>query len=116
MIKEKKQTNKHNETQKAEAWLCKYLIHLKTDLQKRGIKQYPSPVISECNLLIPLTAEQTLLKAMKIKLRRPCTAFTTPIRSKQDVNCPLKHDNATARRLFCLLSVLLFREHLNWAG
>lgn len=61
-------------------------------------------MISECNLPIPLTAEQTLLKAMKIKLRRPCTAFTTPIRSKQDVNCPLKHDNATARR-FVLLAL-----------
>jgi len=71
------------DTQKAEAWLCKYLIHLKTDLLKRRIKQYPSPTISESKLLIPPTGEQTLLKAMKIKLRRPCTAIILPSRSKE---------------------------------
>lgn len=70
----------------------------------RRIKQYPSPVICECKLIIPLTAEQTLPKAMKIKL----TAIIKPSRSKKDVNCPLKHDNATAMVVFCLVSVLLF--------
>lgn len=37
----------------------------KKDLLTRRIKQYPSPVICECKLIIPLTAELTLLKQWK---------------------------------------------------